>query len=357
MAATLTSTGRVDSLLVAYLQRELIERLVPEAQFYKQAKKYSLPKNAGATQMRFNQWARLAVPSGALTEGTNPDAAGLTARSVAVTIAEYGRAVRITGLADDSILSSHLDDALSNIADCARDTVEEVIMLGIFKGTLSQNLGTKILSALMSAVASAFCAVTGTAPAAVGTVGQFQFPVIIAGSATRLSASKAGNNGATVSAKISLHAIRKVVVSLRRQNAKPQANGSYIGIAHPNALATLQRDQSWVEWNQPQMVRETMMRGFVGSAGGVDFVSTTKCPRYAVTANSVNLTFIFSPGAYGAVALGEGDAVQMYVVRPNAYDSGNALQMHSTLGFKLRLVSVALNPSAGRLLLSKEDAS
>ena len=55
MANTITDTSRVDQLLVVYLARQLIERLVPDAQFYKYAKKSPLPKNAGAKTMRFNQ--------------------------------------------------------------------------------------------------------------------------------------------------------------------------------------------------------------------------------------------------------------------------------------------------------------
>ena len=347
MANTITDTSRVDQLLVVYLARQLIERLVPDAQFYKYAKKSPLPKNAGAKTMRFNQWTPFAAASAALTEGTEPDAAGLTGRSKECTIGEYGRKIRTSSLLDDTALSSNLEDALDNIANSAQETLEEVTMLGIFKNALASNLGTKILSANMSSPVSAFCAITGT-----NTNKQFQFPAVIAGSCARLSAIDAA--APSVSSRLSLVSIRKTVTALRRQNAKPQSSGNYIGIVHPNAMAVLQRDRDWVEWNQPQMVRETMMKGFVGSAGGVDFVTTTKAPRYAVTAHSVNVSFIFGPGAYGAVSLDGDEAVKMYIVRPNQFDGSNVLQQYGQLGWKLRAVGVALNPSAGRVLLSAE---
>ena len=121
--------------------------------------------------------------------------------------------------------------------------------------------------------------------------------------------------------------------------------------AHPNALHTLMKDTTWKDWNQYQNSKETMYKGEVGMAvNGVRFVQSALAPRYAVAAHSVNAVFIFGQQAFGFTSL-DGN-VKMIVAR--GPDKNDPFDQFVDVTYKIYGVAVALNPSAGRILLVHE---
>jgi N4-gp56 family major capsid protein len=104
-------------------------------------------------------------------------------------------------------------------------------------------------------------------------------------------------------------------------------------------------------WNQYQNSKETLYKGEVGMAvNGVRFVQSALCPRYAVTAHSVNATFIFGQQAFGFTSL-DGNVKMMVARGPDKADPFDQL---IDVTYKIYGVAVCLNPSAGRLLFTHE---
>lgn len=346
MADTNTTSTSLNNLLLAWFSRKIIATLVPKTPLIEFAQRDELPLRTGVTAT-FNGWNRITGASSTLSEGTANSLISLSSRKVSGTIAGYGRGVKLTDLATMTTIFDAVNGAMERLADSAAETVERMCQMGIYKANINANqLSTALLSATMSSPASSFAAVTGTSG---NTNLQFQFPVVFGASTTRLSAVSA--TAPTFSAMLSVFSVRKTVTKLRAVFAKPFADGYFVGYAHPNALHTLMKDTTWKDWNQYQNSKETMYKGEVGMAvNGVRFVQSALAPRYAVAAHSVNAVFIFGQQAFGFTSL-DGN-VKMIVAR--GPDKNDPFDQFVDVTYKIYGVAVALNPSAGRILLVHE---
>jgi N4-gp56 family major capsid protein len=351
MADTLTTTTTLTNLLPIYLERRMIARLVPVERFYQFAEKRPLPANNGL-QMTFTAWVNLAAASSTMTEGTANSLVALSARKVNVTVAQYGRGVKVTDLSAITAITDVIRDSVDILATSAALTVDNAMQLAIFKNVLTQtgtlaSVKTGILSAYMSALASSFSANTGTS----GSSNQFGLPVVLAtGSGTRLST--VSKTAPTASCRASVYTVRKTRNALSAKDALPFADGYFVGVAHPNFLDTLGRDSTWMTWNQYQKVTATMYKGERGSVEQVRFVQSTNVPRFAVAAHSCHLTPIFGQQCYAATELDGG--VKMMVKNPGPTTQSNPFDQYSTIAYKVNIVAALINPSAGRILISEE---
>lgn len=345
MAVTSTTTN--DNQLSQYYVSKALMVLESKTPLYDVAMKTTLPKGSGNV-VYWNAWNRLAGASSALAEGGANTAVALSSRRVSATVAQYGRAITLTDLEEYMTVLDAREGAQARLRYSAKETFERVMHMGIFKNIYftQNNSTTVVLSSVMSAAASGFCANTGTSNY---TNRQFQFPVVFATSCARLSA--VSKTAPSISARPSLYAVRKATRVLRLKDAIPFANGRYFGYAHTNFIHTLKRDPQLVNWNSfGGLTKETMWTGQVGDTDGVDWVSSNLCPRYAVAAHSVNLTFICGQDAFGVTeALG---GLQTYLV--SGPDSNNIYNTVSSLSYKITAAAACLNPSAGVILLAHE---
>lgn len=345
MADSNSTTSSLDNLLQSHFSKKMIVTLIPRTPLIEFADKEDLPLRNGNTAT-FNGWNRIAGASSTLAEGTANSLVALSSRRVVGTIAGYGRGVKITDLAQMTTIFDAVAGGTERLTDAAAETVERMCQMGIYKAHINKNqVSTTNLSSYISSVASAFAAPTGTHNGDI----QFQFPAIFGTSAARLSAINA--TAPSISAQLSVFSIRKTVTKLRSLNARPMSDGYYVGYAHPNALHSLMRDQTWQDWNKYQNSKETMYRGEVGQAvNAVRFVQSSLCPRYAVTAHSVNMTAIFGQQAFGFTSLD--GMVKMIIAR--GPDKNDVFDQFITVTFKIYGVAVCLNPSAGRILFTAE---
>jgi N4-gp56 family major capsid protein len=344
MAATTTSTG--NNLLAHYFVPKAILTLYAETPIYEFAVKAPQPKGQGNITY-WNGWVALAAASSALSEGGSNTAVALSSRRVSATVAQYGRGVQITDIAEWTYSLNAREGAMQTLTQSAKETLERVCQMGIYKNSISKNAAaTTNLSSYISSLVSGFCATTGTHNGDI----QFQFPAVFGTSCARLSA--VGKTAPSTSAQLSVFSIRKAVRKLRAQNAKPMSDGFYVGYAHPYALHTLSRDQTWINWNQYQNSKETMYKGEVGKTVGVRWISSTLSPVYRVAAHSVNMSFIFGQQAFGVTEVLGG--LQMYTVE--GPDSNNPYNTYAMITYKISAAAAALNPSAGVILFTHDLA-
>ena len=351
MADSLTSTTTLINMLPTYLERRLMARLVPVERFYQFAEKRPLA-NAQGNTITFNGWINMAAASVTLTEGQANSLVALSERKVTKTIAQYGRGVKITDLAAITTITDVIKDAADILSTSAALTLDNVCQLAIFKNVLAQ-VGTntdtkaKILSAWMSSRPSSFCANTGTSDKS----RQFGLPFVL-GNSSGIRLSTVGTTVATASGRASVFTIRKARNVLSKKDAMPMADGMFVGIAHPNFLDVLGRDQTWKDWNHYNNSKETMYKGERGQVEQVRFVQSTNVPRYAVTNSSVNLTPIVGQQCYAVTELDGG--IKMIVKQPGASSTDNPFDSYSTIAFKMNSVAAVLNASAGVVLATHE---
>jgi N4-gp56 family major capsid protein len=344
MASTTTSTG--DNLLSQLFVKSALMTLESQAHLYNHAKKTSLTGGNGTTAY-WNAFNVLDGASSTLTEGGSNTATVLSSRRVSATVAQYGRGVTVTDLSEYASVLDMIKGAKERLGYSATVTVERVCHTAIFKADYyTQNQSkTIILSAMMSGLASSFCANTGTNS---NSDNQFAFPAVFGTSCARLSA--VSKTAPSVSSRMSLKAIGKAVLRLEQKDAKPFADGLWIGYAHPNAIYVLKRDPSWKDWNQYMQTKETMYKNYEGTTNGVRWLKSNLCPRYAVTAHSVNISFIFGQEAYGVTeAMG---GIEVFIVR--GASKSDPYNTTTPLTYKFTGAAACLNPSAGVLLFTHE---
>lgn len=356
MADQNTSIVNNDNLLMSYFERRAMKVLIDKVWFYQVAKMdgqvYPLPKGSGQ-QITFNGFRRLAAASTTLAEASSNSAASLSSRKVNVTVVSYGRHIKLTDLLEETSILNVNEGALKAIEDSAALTLDNALQRAVFKNVLAQvgqNADTKakILSAWMSSTASSFCANTGTSDKS----NQFGLPVVFGASV--LSNSAVSKTAPSISARLGPIGIRKAVKRLKRLNVDPMGDGRYVGIAHPNALATMQGNADWKQWqlNYSGGPQSTMYKHEVGEVHKVRLLESANCPRYAVAAHSVNLTPIFGSGCLAATELG--GSIRFIIKRPGPQTVSEPYDLNSTVAFKVRVVGAILNPSAGAILLSHE---
>ncbi len=340
MADTNTSTTANDNLMASYFSQKIIARLEPNTPLIEFAVKDDLPLRTGKTAT-FNGWQTLGAASVTLGEGTVNSLPALSSRRVVATIAGYGRGVKLTDLFQMTSFFDAVNGAMDVLTDSARKTVEKMCQMGIYKNSIANNSKTLVLSALMSSMASAMCAATGTNN---NSNQLMQFPAVFGTSCLNLSTINKTTH--STSSELSVFSVRKTVTKLRGLDAQPFADGFYVGYAHPNALHSLRKDPTWVQWNIYQNSTETMYKGEVGKVENVRFINSTLAVRFAVVAHSICGVFIFGQGAFGFTSLD--GMVKMAVKR--GPDSGDPFDQFSPITYKIYGAAVALNISAGRIL-------
>lgn len=348
MADTNTATTTNDNMMQSWFSRKMLVRLEPQVKLAEFAQRDELPLRTGKTAT-WNGWKSLGAASSTLGEGTANSLVALSSRRVTATIAGYGRGHKLTDLFQYTAIFDAVNGSMDVLSDSAAKTVERICQTGIYKSTYANNLSTTgILSALMSSAASGMSLVTGTNT---NSNSLFQFPAVFGTSTTRLSA--VNKTAPTVSAQVGVNLLRKIVQRLRAQNARPMADGLFVGYTHPNALHGLRRDPTWLLFNQYQNSKETFYRGETGQVEGIRFVTSTEAPRYAVTAHSVNMVFVFGQQAFGLTTLN--GQVEMLIGR--GPDKGDPFNQFTTVTYKVYAAAACLNPSAGRIGFGHEIIS
>lgn len=361
MADQNTSIVNNDNLLQSYFERRALKTLEDKVWYYQVAKAggeiYPIPKGSGQ-QITFNAWRRIAAASSFLAEASANSAVSLSSRKVNVTVVSLGRHVKLTDLLEETSVLNVNEGALRRIEDSAALTIDNALQYAVFKGSGAAgrlqvgqlaDTKTKILSALMSARASSFCANTGTAEA--GRL-QWGLPVVFGPSVTRLSAVDAA--APSISARLGPIGVRKVVARLKRLNVEPFADGKYLGIAHPNALATMYGNSDWKQWqlNYSGGPQATMYKNEAGTVHQVRLLESNNQPRYAVAAHSCSITTIFGMGCLAAVELG--GSVKYIITRPGPQSTNDPYHLQSNVAFRVRMIGAVLDPSAGAHLITME---
>ena len=361
MADQDTSIVNNDNLLESYFDRRAMKTLDDKVWYYQVVKAGGemrpIPQGSGQ-QITFNAWRRLAAASSFLSEASGNSAVSLSSRKVNVTVVSLGRTVKLTDLLEQTAVLNVNEGALRRIEDSAALTIDNALQYAVFKGSgaagrlqVGQLADTKakLLSALMSARASSFSLNTGNAET--GRL-QWGIPVVFGPSVVRLSA--VSSTAPSISARLGPIAIRKGVTRLKRLNVEPFADGKYMGIAHPNALATMYGNPDWKQWNLnynggPQ---QTMYKHEAGMVHQVRLLESTNQPRYAVAAHSCNVTTIFGMGCLAAVELG--GAVKYIITRPGPQSTNDPFHLISFVAFKVRMIGAVLDPSAGVHVITHE---
>lgn len=287
-----------------FYERALLERLLPELHFYKDAMKKKLPKNQGRT-MNFRRFNSLTAPGSSLTEGVTPDGSDLSVTAITATVAQEGAWISISDLIQMTGIDPIITESSELLGEQAAVVVDSRIQTAISSGT----------------------------------------NVFFAGGAT----TRAGLEAASTQ-YLTATDIKKIVKKLKNANAKRFPDGYYHMIIDPDIAYDLMSDSAWVDvtkYCQP----EKMEKGELGKMHGMKFYESTNLQIVDSSTEAskidVHIAFAYGKDAYACVDLEGGAGRPEIIVKPNG-SSGSAdpLDQRASAGWKNCFTSVITQPLA-----------
>lgn len=288
-----------------FYERTLLERLLPQLNFYKDAQKKKLPKNQGRT-MNFRKFNSLTAPSASLTEGVTPDGNDLDITTITAVVAQEGDYVLISDLIQMTGIDPVLTETSELLGEEAGVVIDNRIQTAISKGT----------------------------------------NVYFAGGAT----TRAGLETAETK-HLTADDIKKIVRKLKNANAKRFSDGFYHMQVDPDIAYDLMSDSAWIDVSK-YAKPEQMVKGELGKMHGMKFFETTNLSvvdssATAGTKISVHLAYAYGKDSYACVELDSGAGKPEIIVKPNgSAGSTDPLNQRASAGWKNCFTAVITQPLA-----------
>lgn len=193
-----TYSGGVAPSVTEYFERKLLDHVRNNHVYGMDTQKRALPAHNGRT-VQFRKWTPFAPIDTPLQEGVTPDGQTLSMTELRATIKPYGRHVELTDEMDWALLDSPKKDVATLLAEQAADSIEAVTRDGWASGTNVQYVGQTARSAI------------------------------------------------TASNILTYSEIKKAVRTLKKNGAKPFADGFYHAIVGADTVHDLTSDTMWVD--------------------------------------------------------------------------------------------------------------
>ena len=282
-----------------FYERTLLERLLPQLNFYKDAMKKKLPKNSGRT-INFRKFNSLTAPSSSLSEGVTPEGNNLDVSKIEAVVEQYGDYVTISDLIQMTGIDPVLTETSELLGEEAGELVDTKIQEGIAKGTNVYFAG---------------------------------------GVETRAAVATNAN-------KLTNEDIKKIVRKLKNAKAKRFADGFYHMQIDPDIAYDLMKDPFWVDVSK-YAKPEQMQKGELGKMDGMKFFETTNLQRAIEGEKEVHISYAYGKDSYGCVDLEDGAGKPEIIVKPNGSAGTNdPLNQRASAGWKNCFVAVITQPMA-----------
>lgn len=282
-----------------FYERTLLERLLPQLNFYKDAMKKKLPKNSGRT-INFRKFNSLTAPSASLSEGVTPDGNNLDVSKIEAVVAQYGDYVTISDLIQMTGIDPVLTETSELLGEEAGELVDTKIQEAIAKGT----------------------------------------NVYFAGGVETRAEVASGDN------KLTNEDIKKIVRKLKNAKAKRFADGFYHMQIDPDIAYDLMKDPYWVDVSK-YAKPEQMEKGELGKMDGMKFFETTNLQKAVESEKEIHISFAYGKDSYGCVDLEGGAGKPEIIVKPNGSAGTNdPLNQRASAGWKNCFTAVITQPMA-----------
>lgn len=265
-----------------FYQRALLKRLLPMLHAYNDAQKSRLPENSGTT-VNWRKFNSLAVSATAnkLTEGETPGGKALSVTAITAEAQQYGDFVVIS----DLLAKAGMDKAMT----------EGAILCGEQAALL---VDTVVLNAM-----------------------------------------SAGATNYTHEGKMSSELVRKIVLELKKNNARRFPDGYYHAIISPAQAFELMGEENsgWIAAAKYGNIRK-LLKGELGELHGVRFMEST---------NVGTTGYIYAADSYGVVDM-EGGAGKPSIITKEFGSAGVAdpLNQRASVGWKNLFVAKVLDANA-----------
>ncbi len=202
--------------------------------------KRPIPRNGGKT-IEFRKFSKLPKVMKAITEGVTPSGSKLSVSNVSCTVDQYGDYIEQTDMLELTAVDNTIVEATKELASQAGLTLDTVVRNELIGGT------------------------------------NVMYAPAVSGDTETEVTSRAD---ITADCRLRVKDVFRAAAELKAVNA-PKIDGSYVAIIHPYVAYDLMQDakEQWVGI-QKYADPEKLLRGEVGSLGGVRFVESTEAKIY-----------------------------------------------------------------------------
>ncbi|MEN2765773.1 N4-gp56 family major capsid protein [Ornithinibacillus xuwenensis] len=296
-----TGVNALTAEQATFYQTAMLDRLIPELDWYKYGEKKNIPKRKGATT-QFRRLNSLAVSTTELTEGVTPDGVNLDITAISATVKQYGNWTKIS----DFIDLVGLDPLLTETAEL-----------------MGENAGESIDSIIRDIVAS--------------------------GTNVLYANSKSARVELGPTDKINALDILRARRTLKRNKVKPISlpggGKGYLALVHTDVATDLMQTQEWKDQNT-YVDTKNRENGILGKMYGIYFKEVDMGVKFAgegATGADVYGTIFLGKGAYGVPDV-EGSSKPEIIVHPAGSGGlSDPLNQFNTVAWKAAFTSVRLN--------------
>lgn len=291
-----------------YLDRELLEKIMPMLQLAPFAKRAPLPAKSGHKACT---WFRFAEPSTTnvaqvTTEGSTPGTAEkqLSLETVSATLVQYMQYITLTDVLSATELFDHTEEAIREHGEDAALHMDNLIRDELGSNETGKNY-------------------------------------------VYSDTNWATSNGTAASAANILDAATHIKI-----DSAPTVDGNnYIGVAPCEVARDLMRDTDWLQVHK-YSAPEGLFNGEIGKLYGVRILETNKGFRsasagsqyaYSASGNTYS-TFVFGRNAYGVPNLEAQTPFSPQVITADGADKSDPGNLKTTVAFKTFYVAQTLQP-------------
>lgn len=194
------SAGVKPSTVQAFIERAFLKYMMPELVHTRDDQKRTLPMHEGSKSVQFRRLTALPAITEPLVEGVTPDGQMITETAFTAMVKPYGGHIEVTDEFNFYLLGDKQREAAELLADQASLSIDTIARNAKNAGLNVQYAGANSARATIQA-----------------------------------------------SDKLTYADIKKAVRTLRRNNAKPFADGFFHAILHPDVYFDLTSDTMWVD--------------------------------------------------------------------------------------------------------------
>lgn len=296
MAVQVTTQGSLAPEIKTFYDRMLLERALPVLLHAQFAQRRPLERGNGKT-VEFRKFSALPLATTPLTEGVTPAGNSLTVTAITAAINQYGDYVEGSDILTLTAIDPILTETAEVLGEQAGQTMDAVIR-----------------------------------------------DILVAGTSVQYANNRASRVTVAAGDNLTVLEIRKAVRTLKKNKARPLADGSYVAIVSPSATFDLQSDAAWKD---PHTYKDTtnIFNGEIGKLYGVRFVETTETKVFSgagAAAIDVHATIVLGQNAYGVIPL-SGQNLEFIFKNIGSSGTSDPLNQRWTSAWKAAFTAKILN--------------
>ncbi len=288
-----------------FYDRTLLERLLPELHFYRDADKKVIPRGKG-TNIEFRKFNSLPIPAASLTEGVTPAGNSLNITSITATAKQEGDFVEVSDVLDIASKDPVITETSELCGEQSGQTVDIRIRDVVTAGTTVQYANGRATQAALLQTD------------------------VLTGREVRLAKAR-----------------------LKKNNVKPFEDGCYHLVIDAEQEFDFKNDvasNGFIEvskYAQP----DKLLDGEIGKYDGVRICVTSNIETITVgsgsSAVSVHKAVMYGRHAYGVTSVEKGEGKASVIVKPlGSSGTADPLNQRATIGWKMFFVAKRLNELA-----------